>query len=333
MADAVDIGLEKFETTALRIAAGLLVLEIGRIGLHKVAGQLRSDEGVASLFAFEAATAEIPDAELHGPLILPRAPMDAAAGSWSLAPLAAADGTIRAEIIDAHLSFDADVTVPIRQGQVDFDEATVEHVGPDSSMGVSKLGLYVDAPNGRSYLYQFPATPLTGVAFEHRGALLGRVADRGKLRLQEFIEGMLHQAGVAHGLGITEQARLLLGRTSLSGEVQLADGKFAAPGMQAELTGRAAGRNLVRLHSEAVGRGVSAEIALLSVRNAQLNAKSAQLACDEITGALLLHLFVEGGQLRFELKLADVSISGLRVKEADARAHGSPAAPPQPSPR
>ena len=34
-----------------------------------------------------------------------------------------------------------------------FNRVTVEHVGPDSSMGLSPMGLYVDAPNGRNYLY------------------------------------------------------------------------------------------------------------------------------------------------------------------------------------
>ena len=86
--------------------------------------------------------------------------------------------------------------MPIRQGQVDFKDATVEHVGPDSRMGVSRLGLYVDAPNGRSYLYQFPSAPVAGVEYERRGALLGPfVTDRGNLRLQEFGEWLLRKPG------------------------------------------------------------------------------------------------------------------------------------------
>src|SRR4051812_3101593 len=44
------------------------------------------------------------------------APGLAVGGAWSLGPLAAADGAVRAKIIDAHLMFDADVTVPIRPG-------------------------------------------------------------------------------------------------------------------------------------------------------------------------------------------------------------------------
>ena len=134
--------------------------------------------------------------------------------------------------------FDAEVTVPIRHGQIDFNDATVEHVGPDSRMGVSRLGLYVDAPNGRSYLYQFASAPLTGVEFERRGALLSPwVSERGKLRLQPFVEALLRQADGGQSQGLTQQARLLLGRTALAGEVQLSDGLFAVPGMQAQHRG------------------------------------------------------------------------------------------------
>ena len=71
-------------------------------------------------------------------------------------------GALNAEITDAHLLFDAQVRVPIARGVVDFNRATVEHVGPDSRMGVSRMGIYVDAPNGRSYLYQFPSAPVAG---------------------------------------------------------------------------------------------------------------------------------------------------------------------------
>jgi hypothetical protein len=309
------------------------MLEVGRLVLHEIVGHVRVDEGRPRLCGFEAANAELSGVKVQGPLVLASQPKgdshalhaqggtpasgdttagQAAASSWSLGPLAAADGTIRAEILDAHLLFDADVTM--RHGQVDFNDATVEHVGPDSRMGVSRLGLYVDAPNGRSYLYQFSSAPVAGVEYERRGALLGPwVTDRGSLRLQAFGEGLLRHARVGQGLGFTEQARLLFERTALSGDVQLGDGRFAGPGVQADLVGRADGRNLVHLHSEAVGRGLTVEMASLSVRHAVLNSGDTQLGCDEITGALTLRVFVEGAQLRFAFDLANLKVSGLRL--------------------
>jgi hypothetical protein len=213
------------------------------------------------------------------------------------------------------LLFDAEVTVPIQRGQIDFNGATVEHVGPDSRMGVSRLGLYVDAPNGRSYLYQFASAPLAGVEFEHRGALLSPwVSERGKLRLRAFAESMLRQSRDGQSQGLTEQARLLLGRTALSGEVQLSDGRFAVPGLQAHVEGRGEGHNAIGLRSKAVGRGLTIEMASLSARNAVATWRAAQLGCDKITARLKLQLFVEGSHMRFALDLENGKVAGPRLE-------------------
>ena len=316
---AHQIGIERFEAASIHAASGPLELEVGQLALHKLVALVRIEGGRPRLSALEAASAELSGVKVQGPLILPRQPegngsaSQAAAASWNLGPLAAADGTIRAEILDAHLLFDADVTVPIRQGKVDFSDATVEHVGPDSRMGVSRLGLYVDAPNGRSYLYQFPSAPVAGVEYERRGAVLGPwVTDRGNLQLQAFVEQLLRQPRGGKGPGFTEQARLLFDRTAVSGDVQLSDGRFAAPGVQADLVGRAEGRNTARLHSEAVGRGLTVELASLSARQAEAGWGDGRIVCDEVAGSLLLRLFVEGGQLRFQFDLTAMRILGLR---------------------
>lgn len=313
----LDIGIGRLEAVSLRLESGPLSVEIGRLALHQVLGSVRAEQGQLHLASLQVAGAELQDVKVTGPLVLPDAPAQGAstAGTWNLAPLASADGTIRAEIVDAHLVFDADVMVPIRQGQIHFNEATVEHVGPDSRMGVSRMGLYVDAPNGRSYLYQFSAAPIAGVQFEQRGALLGRVTDRGSLRLQDFAEGVLLQGPSGAGQGFTAQTRQLLDRTALSGELRLGDGKVAAPGAHAELVGRAQGHNAIRLHSEAVGRGINAEVALLSVRDALLDARGLQAACGEIAGSVGLRLLVEGGQLRFALNVAQLKLSGLQLRQ------------------
>ena len=281
----------------------------------------------SSLDAVQAREVECEGLKLQGPInIAPQAHKagdasqltdKAPADAWRLDPLGQAEGTVRAQITDAHLLFDADVTVPIRHGQIDFNDATVEHVGPDSRMGISRLGLYVDAPNGRSYLYQFPSAPMAGVEYERRGAVLGPwVTDRGKLQLQAFAEGLLRQAREGHGLGVTEQARLLFDRTAVSGDVQLGDGRFAAPGVQADLVGRADGRNVVRLHSEAVGRGLSLEMASLAVRDAVLHSGDMQMSCGDVAAALTLRLSVEDARLRFAFDLTNMKLSGLRLATA-----------------
>lgn len=332
---AFEVGIRKLEATALRLAAGPLVLEIGHIVVHNLVGQVRTEAGALRLSAVEAATAELSGVKLLGPLIVSpqikrvydalqgrrgaAPPTDIATGGtaadrWCFGPLATADGTIRGEITDAHLLFDAEVTVPIRHGEIDFNDATVEHVGPDSRMGVSRLGLYVDAPNGRSYLYQFASAPLVGVEFERRGALLSPwVSERGKLRLQSFVEALLRQADGGQSRGLTQQARLLLGRTALSGDVQLGDGLFAVPGMQAHTEGRADGRNAIGLHSEAVGSGLTLEMASLSVRDAVARWAGIHLSCDEIMARLKLQLSAGDPQMRFVLELQNGTVAGPRL--------------------
>lgn len=329
----IEVGARQFEASALRLASGALVLEIDRIAVRELVAQMRIDAGVPHLSAIQAGEAELSGVKLHGPLTVPpqiRAAWDAMrsagaaapgtpADAWSLGPLGEADGTIRGEITDAHLLFDAEVTVPIRQGQIDFNDATVEHLGPDSRMGVSRLGLYVDAPNGRSYLYQFASAPLSGVEFEHRGALLSPwVSERGKLYLKAFGETMLRHSGGGPGQGVTEQARLLLGRTALSGEVQLGDGLLAVPGLQVRLEGRGEGRNAVGMHSDALGQGLAIEMASLSAANAVADWRGAQLGCDRITARLKLQLVVDGPHMRFILDIGNCKVAGARV---DLRPH------------
>jgi hypothetical protein len=310
---ATEVGVRKIEAAALRLASGPLVLEVGQLAVHGIAAQVGQEAGRPQLRGLHAAGAEFSGVKVHGPLDF--SPQSTAQGSWSLAPLASAEGAIRAEIVDAHLLFDADVSVPIRQGVIEFKDATVEHVGPDSRMGVSRLGIYVDAPNGRSYLYQFSSPPVAGVEYERRGAMLGPwVTDRGRLQLQAFAEWLLRQPLGGQLQGVTEQARLLFDRTAVSGEVRLGDGRFAAPGVQADLAGRAEGRNAVRVHSEAVGRGVTVAIDALSARAAAFAAGSSELRCDDVAGKLTLHVSRDGTALRFAFELANLKITGLHLQ-------------------
>jgi len=328
----LEAGARHFEATALHLACGELALEIGRIAVHACVAQVRTESGVPRLAAIEAAEAELSGVTLQGPLTVPpqiraawdalqsaggAAPATAAADAWCLEPLGTAEGTVRGRITDAHLLFDADVTVPIRQGEIDFNDATVQHVGPDSRMGVSRLGLYVDAPNGRSYLYQFASAPLAGVEFERRGALLSPwVSERGKLHLKAFAETMLRQLGGGLRQGLTEQARLLLGRTALSGEVRLGDGRFAVPGLQVHLDGHAEGRNALALRSEALGQGLGVELASLSARDAAADFRGARLACDRITARIKLQLLADGPRMRFVLEMENCKLARPRLEAA-----------------
>lgn len=326
---ALAIRIARLEIAMLRVTAGPLTLQAGRVVLHDVLASVRMDAAGPRLAALGAARAELSDVALEGPVAVPGAPPapgraravppSTPAGPWSLLPLAGAEGLLEAEIVDAKLLFDAQVRVPIRQGRIDFNEATVEHVGPDSRMGISRLGLYVDAPNGRSYLYQFASPVIAGVEYERRGALPGPWgARRGSVQLQPFAEALLHQGGAGHGHGTTEQARQLFDRTAVSGHVQLGDGSFAAPGLRAELAGRAAGHNTLRLRSQAVGRGLELGLASLRLDSIQWQSGDTRLDCGAVAGDLSLELVAEGTQLRGVLLLKTASVSDLRLRRPAA---------------
>lgn len=327
----LEVGAGKLDAKSLRLASGPVAVDIGAISAQHIVVQVDLDAGTPRLRSLDAAVANVAGLRVHGPLLLSSetaGPQPASSGDWSLGPLAGAEGELRAEIVDAHLVFDADVTIPIRQGRVDFSEATVQHVGPDSRMGVSRMGVYVDAPNGRSYLYQFAAPTIAGIEFEHRGALLApwMVTQRGRLHLQPFVEALLRQGPVQAGLGVSAQTRMLLERTAASGAVRLGDGRFVAPAMQAELTGRNEGHNTIQFQSEAVGRGLSAEITSLAVRDVTLQLGAQPLACDTVTGAAALRVFSEGGQWRFAFEIPRLAISKITLGNRTV-GHGGSAEP------
>lgn len=317
----LSIRIRKLEVASFRLASGPLRFEVGRLVLNGLLASVRFEAGRPRLERVEADSAELGAVKIQAPVQLTSAGLGAVAGAWRLEPLANANGTVRAEIVDAHLLFDADVTVPIQAGQVDFRDATVEHVGPDSRMGVSRLGIYVDAPNGRSYLYQFASAVVAGVEYERRGTMLGPwVTSRGKLQLQPFAESLLGQPPGGQAQGFTEQSRQLFDRTAVAGEVRLGDGQFGAPGARAELVGRAEGRNTVRIHSEAVGRGFTLAMEALHVRDAALGMQGWHVRGSEVSGAMTLRTLLEDTKLCLALEVGSLKASGLRIAPQPAGA-------------
>lgn len=325
--------IERLEATGLRLALGPFAFDVARLTLKQLEARIAVVAGTPACTRVEAAEAEVAGAQFRGELDLgselrgvlaavqspaAAAPAPGGAPPLSLEPLASTEGTIRGKITDAQLFFDADVTVPIRYGTIELDDATVEHIGPDSRMGVSRMGIYLDAPNGRSYLYQFAAPPVAGVEYERRGTLLGPwISDRGKLHLQLFVESLLLQSrgGVAQGL--TQQTRLLLGRTALAGDVQMGDGLLALPGLQLRMEGRGEGRNAIRLHSDSVGSGLAADVANLQVRSVALERGGTRLACETATAALKLQIFSDKTPMRFSLGLDEGRFAKLRLDFAE----------------
>jgi len=190
-------------------------------------------------------------ARIEAPIVLPSKASGVPHRDWRLEPLTSLEGSMRADITDAHWVFDADVTIPIARGRIDFDRATVEHVGPDSSMGISRMGVYVDAPNGRTYLYLFSATHIPGAVFERRGALFARwTGSRGSIELRPFVECFL--SGVPMG-ALAAGIRDIISRTRVTADLRLGDGVMGDDRNRVVLAGREQGRNRIELSSVAAG--------------------------------------------------------------------------------
>lgn len=299
---------------ALGAAAARWGVQVGRMAWTGLRGEAGSAEAGTAGASLAADAVELGAVRLAGPV-----PLTAACAGWTLEPLGALDGTLHARITDAHWLFDADVTVPVHQGVVDFDDVGVAHVGPDSRMGVSRLGIHVDAPNGRTYLFQFEQPTLAGVQLEQRSSFLGAwVADRGRLALQPFVESLLRQTtALRAGHGPTEQARQLLGRTALRGDLQLGDGELGGPGLRLRLTGRADGANQVVLHAQAVGQGLTLTLARLQAAELAVDLPGARLRAAGLQGRLVarLHLSADGTP-QVALDLAELRLDAVVLAPA-----------------
>ena len=328
---AIEAAIDTLEATGLRLtlgplalgplALGPLALELDRAVVHQLSVQLRVENGRLRPSSLEAAAAELSGVRFTARLAAPEhgraghATAGATTGRWCLGPLEQAEGTVHGTITDAQLLFDAKVFVPIRQGQIEFNDTRVEHIGPDSRMGISKLGIYVDAPTGRSYLYQFASAPLVGVGFERRDAVFGPwVSERGRLWLKAFGEALLDRADMGQHQGLTAQARLLLGRTALSGELQLGDAAFALPGLTGRTEGSAQGRNKVALSSKAVGEGLGVALADLSVHELVMQVAGLRAGCDELSAKVNLDLAAAEPDIVCTLALEDVRMARLRLE-------------------
>ena len=248
--------------------------------------ELRADgQNVQGLRADQVRLRGIEATLAGGGLPLPDRPRTA----WRLEPLAALKGRLQAYITDAHWSVDADVHVPIDAGRIDFDRVTVEHIGPDSSMGASHLGIYVDAPNGRNYLYRFSTPHVPGVHFEPRAGLAagGGTGGRGAMELQSFVEALL--SGMALG-DAPHPVEAQLDRTRLSGTLQLGDGALGMDGVRMVLEGSTQGRNRLAVAAAVVGQYVAVQWPELWAAEAMVELGGRQLRCGAVRGAATLGL-------------------------------------------
>jgi hypothetical protein len=197
-----------------------------------------------------------------------------ATDGWRLDALGTLHGLLEVYIRDAAWVVDAHIRLPVAHGRVDFNRVVVEHVGPNSSMGLGRHGIYMEAPSrSRTDLFVFDAPQVPGASYEQRGGLGARVTDRGRLDLPVFLEGLL-SAPVPQPMGRPagpEVARML-DRTKLTGELRLGDGPLGSASHHLLLAGHAQGKNCMALTAAVLGQR-------LVVRVPELSAAGAVFAC------------------------------------------------------
>ncbi|WP_157264791.1 hypothetical protein [Azohydromonas aeria] len=311
--------LGRLQLRGVELRTPLLALRAGQVLLRGLGLRLGTpapgaNGGAPTLQALSLEALEVQDAQVE----LARAPSPAAAGAqaqWQLDALAGLNGRLQMHIDDAAWIVDAEVGIVIQDGRIDFNRLSVEHIGPDSPMGVSHMGIYADSPKGRDYLYQFALPHVPGVRFEQRGSLFGaRVTDRGSLQLQPFVESLLHNAGCGTPQGRPgRQATQALQRTRLGGEVRLGDGVMGTRRQHVELSGQAQGRNRVGVTAAVMGRQLVLRVPELQAAQALFSLPGLDGGSGPIAGTVSATLSAPGHGPALRLAAERLTVQALRL--------------------
>lgn len=261
----------------------------------------------------------------------------APAGAWRLDALGGLDGMLQAFITDAAWVVDAEVGVPVAGGRIDFDRIVVEHIGPNSSMGISRNSIHVDSPNlGRKDLLVFTVPQVPGATVETRGGNGRRVTARGSLELQPFMQALLGgRAPIMRAAGPDVEGTL--DRTRLNGELRPGDGALGTERQHVVLEGRSLGKNRIALAAAVVGQRLVLRVPQFLASGAVFDVLGQRARTDQIAAKLELHitgLRRPPGAARagpaVALTFESLSVRRVRVGIDDAAAE-TPAAAPMPA--
>ncbi|NUZ07343.1 hypothetical protein [Piscinibacter koreensis] len=311
---SATLRIERIEVSDLALQTPLGPVNAASAVLSDVTARLgpaRGDAGLVDrIVGARIGSLQLRGASL-GPVAWPAggAPSAPVRRHWRFEPLATLDGAVHADIKDAAWIFDAHVTIPIAHGRVDFNRATVEHIGPDSSMGISRMGIYVDAPNGRNYLYLLSATRVPGANFERRGALLSSwSSDRGSIDLQPFAECFL--SGVSIGAPARGSAEMIA-RTRMRAELRLGDGVIGDERARAVLTGRERGRNRIELSSSPSGPQLVVRVLELAAAETHLALFGMPVSSGTLAGTLSAQITGSPGASNVVANIGELTLNDI----------------------
>ncbi|MCM5678986.1 hypothetical protein M8A51_05510 [Schlegelella sp. S2-27] len=322
---------QDIEARDLQWQLGGLTLRVARARLESLSARFtpaangrpprlqQADIGRLQLMGVEVDEAELPDAAPpHGE-------------PWRLDALAGLQGLVHAFVTDAVWVVDAEVQLRLRDGRIDFNGVSVEHIGPDSSMGISRGGVYVDSPKlGREYLYLFTANDVPGARFETLSSgRVRRITDRGQLDLRAFVEGLLAQQPHAWpGKLADRHVAGTLDRTRLTAELQLGDGALGAERQHVVLSGRADGKNRVIVSAAVLSHKLVVRMPDMAASAAQFDLPGLTGSSGAVSADVSLRVAGLGGQARpmVALSLGHLRVENLRLQERQARRSAATAA-------
>lgn len=230
-------------------------IDIAQVTLDDVRAEIVPRDGAPVLASFAAQRIAVD--RLQAALARGAVAGAATPEALRLDALATLDGLVHAFVTNALWIVDADVSVPIRQGAIDFNAVEIEHVGPNSLLGVSEAGIHVSGPAGqvRMPVVVFGPSPPPGVsAGTERGFPFAR-GNRGRIDLLPFLQALLEApAGESLARPADPNMRGALERTRIKGEVQLGNGTLARGEQRVDLTGREAGKNRCLLDSPSLAQ-------------------------------------------------------------------------------
>jgi hypothetical protein len=323
LSQAMGAGLrtstQHLEAQDLRWQQGGLSLHVARARVESLSAEFapaanglpprlrQASVGRLQLMGVEVGEAELPSATPpHGE-------------AWRLDALAGLQGLVHAFVSDAVWVVDAEVQLHLRDGRIDFNGVSVEHIGPDSSMGISRGGVYVDTPQlGREYLYLFTAGDIPGARFETVSPGRGRrITDRGQLDLRAFVAGLLTQQAPAWpGKLADRHMGATLDRTRLTAELQLGDGALGAERQHLVLEGQADGKNRVIVSAAVLSHKLVVRLPDLAASAAQFDLPGLTGSSGAVSADVSMRVTGLGSQGRPQvaLGLGHLSVENLRLQ-------------------
>jgi hypothetical protein len=149
-------------------------------------------------------------------------------------------------------------------------------------MGISRGGLYVDAPRlGRSYLVLFTADDVPGAMFEQRSEGGRRVLHRGRLDIAAALKALLSTPTLGKAASAKVQAQI--DRSRLTGHVRLGDGMLGTQRHHLVLTRRDEDMNIVSLSAAALSELLDISLPRFRASSATATVSGMALTCDAVS--------------------------------------------------